>query len=45
MNTFNLKNSVDSFESLYSSSYKMHEELERYSFMNTWFVFKKYEKQ
>jgi SAM-dependent methyltransferase len=41
----NLQNSVNGFESLYSSSFQMNKELEEYSFMNSWFVFKKYDKQ
>lgn len=42
---FKLQNSVNGFESLYSSSFQMNQKLEEYSFMNSWFVFKKYDKQ
>ena len=43
LQSLNLQNSINGFESLYSSKYDMNQQLKTYSFMNTWFVFKKYD--
>ena len=38
-----LKDSIGSFENWYNNTYNMHKSLQEYSFMNKWFIFKKYE--
>jgi len=40
---FGLKDSIGSFENWYIDTFNMHKSLQQYSFMNKWFIFKKYE--